>query len=235
MIINKEFTKTISSTGVDEKFVDALSEAYLEFSKQIMIELTQFSYEPSQYGFADLDLFSKEYAVQKFFELRLETYVRKYLVIGLFKKVLEERGYDVYTPTYSNPDDQDVGGEVFCSNGEFENNAGFEFVVDNETDLIGCRLTDIYSCEAEKWFKTGMVTKIIIIDWLNIDGISDEEKKRRTFGILGNIDILGIREFVSEWLGSVESIAYELLMHKIIQDYQEMIGISSRPKLTAPV
>lgn len=235
MLINSEFTSVIKRLGVDDKFVDALSGAYQKFSKQIMIELTLFSYEPSKYGFADLDLISREYAVQKYFEPRLETYVRKYLVTHLFEKVLEERGYDVYTPTYSIPDDQYVDGEVFCSNKEFEDNAGFEFVINTKKDIIGCRLTDVYSLDAEKWFASGLVTKIIVIDWLSIDGISDDEKKRRTYGISGNVDILGIREFVSEWLGDAESTAYELFMRKTIQDYQETIGISSLPKLTAPV
>lgn len=235
MLINSEFTSVIKRLGVDGKFIEALSKAYQEFSKQIMIELTSFSYEPSKYGFADLDLISREYAIQKHFEPRLETYVREYLVTSLFEKILEERGYDVYTPTYFISDDQYADGEVFCSNKEFEKNAGFEFVINTEKDHIGCRFTDIHSWDAEKWFATGLVTKIIIIDWLSIDGISNEEKQRRTYGICENVDILGIREFVSEWLGEAESLAYELFMRKTIQDYQETIGISSLPKLTAPV
>lgn len=235
MLINSDFTAVIARLGVSDTFAEALSEAYQEFSKQIMIELTLFSYEPSKFGFADLDLITREYAIQKHFEPRLETYVRQHLVTSFFEKVLEERGYDVCTPTYTVPEDQYIEGEVFCSNKEFENNAGFEFVIDNETDLIGCRLTDIHSWEAERWFATGMVTKIIIIDWFNIDGVSEDEKKRRTYGMSGNVEILGIREFVSEWLGDAESTAYELFMRKTIQDYQETIGISSLPKLTAPV
>lgn len=235
MSFNSDFISVIKRMGVDDAFVNALSEAYHDFSKQIMIELTLFSYEPSKFGFADLDLITREYAIQKYFEPRLETYVREYLVTRFFEKVLEEKGYDVYTPTYTVPDDQYIDGEVFCSNKEFEDNAGFEFVIDNEKDLIGCRFTDIHAWDAEEFFETKRVSKIIVIDWFNIDGISNEEKKRRTYGISGDVDIMGIREFVSEWIGDSESTAYELFMRKTIQDYQETIGISSLPKLTAPV
>lgn len=235
MSFNFDFISEIKRMGVDDVFVNALSEAYHDFSKQIMIELTLFSYEPSKFGFADLDLITREYAIQKYFEPRLETYVREYLVTRFFEKVLEEKGYDIYTPTYTVPDDQYIDGEVFCSNKEFEDNAGFEFVIDNEKDLIGCRFTDIHAWDAEEFFETKRVSKIIVIDWFNIDGISNEEKKRRTYGISGDVDIMGIREFVSGWIGDSESTAYELFMKKTIQDYQETIGISSLPKLTAPV
>ena len=149
---------------VDKKYIDALSASYQEFSKQIMIELTLFSYDPSKFGFADLELVSREYAVQKYFEPRIETYVRQHLVTNFFENVLEARGYDVYTPTYNIPDNKYVDGEVFCSNKEFEDNAGFEFVICYDDELIGCRLTDIPSWEASKWFKSGMITKIIVID-----------------------------------------------------------------------
>ena len=74
-----------------------------------------------------------------------------------------------------------------------------------------------------------------VIDWLNIDGVSEEEKQRRTYGLTGSIDIMGIKEFVSQWLGKAESMAYELFVRKTIQEYQETIGISSLPKLTGPV
>ncbi len=235
MSMNSEFISAIKQQDVSDSFVDAMTEAYQEFSRQIMMELTLFSYEPSRFGFADLDLITREYAIQKYFEPRLETYIRQYLVTSFFEKVLEEKGFDIYTPIYTIPEDQYVDGEVFCSNKEFEDNAGFEIVINNEKDLIGCRLTDIHSWDAEKFFGNRMVTKIIIIDWFNIDGISDEEKKRRTYGISGDVDIVGIKEFVSEWLGDAESTAYELFMRKTIQDYQETIGISSLPKLTAPV
>lgn len=234
-MLNGSYLNEIANTGVDSSFLKALSEAYNNFSEQIMLELTLFSYDPRRYGFADLDLVSKEYAIQKYFEPRVETYVRQYLVAEFFEKVLMSKGYDVYLPTYNGPEDQYIDGEYFCSNKEFEDHTGFSFVIADGSDLIGCRLTDILFFDANNYFKSGIVTKIIILDWYCVSGISDDEKKRRTYGIEGNIDILGIREFVSAWLGPSESIAYELFMRNTIQDYQETIGISSLPKLTAPV
>ena len=222
-------------TGVEDSFIDALSIAYNEFSKQIMIELTAFEYEPHKFGFSDLNLVSREFAIQKFFELRAETYIRRFLFTDLFEKILEERGHDVYKGIYNGPEDQYIDGEYFCSNKEFEDHAGFEIIFTDENKRIGCRLTDINAWDTEKWFTAGLVQKIIVIDWMSIDGISEEETKRRLYGINDDVDIVGIRQFVSEWLGEAESKAYELFMRRAIQDYQETIGISSLPKLTAPI
>ena len=235
MLINTEFDSQISRMGLDEVFIDALKDSYEEFSKQIMIELTLFKYEPKSFGFSDLELVSREYAIQKYFEPRLETYVRQHLVTSFFERVLEERGYSVYTPTYHVPEDQYVDGEIFCSNKEFEDNAGFEFVIHSDDQLIGCRMTDIHSWQADRFFQRGLVTKIIIIDWLNVNGISEQEKNNRTYGIAGDVDILGIRQFLAAWLGTKESQAYELFMKHVLQKYKETIGISSLPKLTAPI
>ena len=236
MLISADFTNLIRKFGIKDNFIDALADAYQEFSKQIMMELTLFTYEPQKFGFAELELISREYAVQKYFEPRLETYIRTYLFTKLFEKVLEDKGYDVYTPYYIIPDDQYVDGEIFCSNKEFEDNAQFEIVIcDDDGKLTGCRLNDIDSWKAEQLFSSGLVHKIIIIDWFSADGISEDEKKRRTYGISGDIDILGINEFVTQWLGEAESTVYNLFIKKVIQDYRETIGISSLPKLTAAV
>ena len=235
MLINQEFTSLIKQTGVDDFFIDALSEAYENFSKQIMMELTLFKYNGSEFGFSDLGLVSREYAVQKYFEPRIETYIRQYLITNFFEKIFEERDYLVDTPTYYIPDDKYIDGEIFCSNKEFEKNCGFEFVLHNETVNVGFRTTDILSWDAEKYFSTGLISQIIIIDWNNIDGISDKEKSSRLYGIKGNIDILGIRQFLSIWLGEAECKAYELFIRETVRRYQETIGISSLPKLTAPI
>lgn len=235
MIIDPVFMEKLHSIDVPDYFEEALFDAYHKFSEQIMMELTSFSYDPNSFGFSNLGLISREYAIQKYFEPRIETYVRQYLVTNFFERVLEKKGYDVYTPTYYTPDDTFLGGEIFCSNKEFEENAQFEFVIQTEQNLIGCRMTDIHAWNVEKLFQLGLVTKIIIIDWNNPEGINEEEKKRRTYGIRKNVDILGINEFVKEWLGEPESKVYDLFIHKVLQCYQDTIGISSHPKLTSPL
>ena len=235
MIIDPDFTKQIQNIEVPDYYAEALSDAYHKFSEQIMMELTSFSYDPNSFGFSNLGLISREYAVQKYFEPRIETYVRQFFVTKLFERVLEEKGYDVYTPTYYIPDDVYVDGEIFCSNKEFEENAQFEFVIQTEQDLIGCRMTDIHAWDVEKLFQLGLATKIIIIDWNNPEGIDEKEKARRTYGIKENVEILGINEFVKEWLGEHESKVYNLFIHKAIKNFQDTIGISSHPKLTAPL
>lgn len=235
MIIDADFTEKIRKTGVDDQFIRALSEAYEKFCQQIMMELTDFKYDRSTFGFSDLGLVSREYAIQKYFEPRLETYVRRFFVTEFFENVFEERDYIVDTPTYYVPDDQFVEGEIFCSNKEYEDNCGFEFVLHDGNSDVGFRMTDVHSWDIDKFMIPGLVNKIIIIDWNNIDGISDDEKARRLYGITKDVDILGINQFISMWLGEAESKAYQLFVKEALQRYQETIGISSLPKLTAPV
>lgn len=89
MLINQKFTSLIKQTGVDDFFIDSLSEAYEGFSKQIMIELTLFKYDHSTFGFSNLGLVSREYAIQRYFEPRIETYIRKYLITNFFGPIVE--------------------------------------------------------------------------------------------------------------------------------------------------
>ena len=235
MIIDADFTEKIRETGVDDQFIAALSKAYEQFSQQVMMELTDFKYDRSKFGFAALELVSREYAIQKYFEPRLETYIRRFFVTEFFENVFEKRDYIVDTPTYYVPDDQYVDGEIFCSNKEHEDNCGFEFVLHDGNNDVGFRMTDIHSWDIEKFMIPGLVSKIIIIDWDNVNGISDDEKAHRLYGITKDVDILGINQFVTMWLGEQESKAYQMVVKEALQRYKETIGISSLPKLTAPV
>ncbi len=234
MIISPEFTSKIMNMSVDEKYLDAISHAYRDFSRQIMIEMTTFSYEPSKLSFACLDLTTKEYLIQKHMELRLETYVRQFLVSGFFREVFESRGYEIDTPSYYIPDNQVTAGEEFHSTIDFERNAGFEFVIDDDLNRYGCRFTDIQPWEAKKWLASGIVTKIVVIDWFNTDYLSESEKKQRANGV-NAVTVTGINEFTSQWLGKDESEVYKLFVNEVMQRYKETLGISSLPKLTAPV
>ncbi len=235
MLINEEIYSRIKETGIDEKIIKIFESGYQEFCKQIMMELSTFSFEESRVGFSSLNLYSNEYRVQKHFERVIETYVRECLVKNVLKNILEDHGYSVVAPSYELYDNEYTNGDIFISNEEFENRAGFEFVIFDKDRRIGCRFTNIYASEAKKWFSSGIVSEIIVIDWYKPKGISEKEKKNRTYGAIGNVDILGIDEFTTKWIGKTESKAYSVFIHGAIQNYQEIIGISSLPKLTAPM
>jgi hypothetical protein len=235
MINEYELITICKEWNVNDSFKDALLSAYNAFSKHIMMDLTFFKYDPSEYGFADLELVSKEYVIQKYFEPRLEAYVRKYLVTDFFVRVLEERGYSVYSPLQNDIGEQETDKDSFSSAQAHEASVGFEFVISDEKELIGCRLTDIDPSDALKWLKSRTITKIIVIDWQKITGISKEEEERRTHGLQDRITIMGIREFVDKWLGVSECRVYEVFMRTAIQNYRETIGINSYLKLTPAV
>ena len=234
MIISSKLTKKLYETEADASFLKCLDISYETFCKRIMMELTLFDDSPSDYGFSDLNLVTREYAVQKHFEKVIETYVREYLFKDVFEKNLEEKNLAVYRPQYQITEDEYFEDELFVSNKEFEANAGFELIIHDGQNIVGCRFTNIFSWDADKYFESGVVTEIEIIDWHNVNGLSSEEKQRKLYGMNENVTILGIKEFVGKWLGKAECDAYELFLRSAIQEYQDIIGISSIPKLTAP-
>lgn len=234
MVINKDFTEFLKDKGLSDSFTEILDKMFREFSKAIMEDLTAFHYNPADYtAFVDLELISREFALQKFFEPRLDTYIRQYLVCGLIEEVLEERGKCVLIPSL--PDEyQQIN--TYYSTKKYEDIVGFEFVIHDGDELVGYRFTDILEYKAEPFFENQLVNRIVVIDWANIDGIDEDEKKRRTYGKYNDrINIIGLREFIEDIFDDNEAIVYDLFLRKSIESYQETIGISSIPKLTAPV
>lgn len=235
MVISEEFTSKLKHIGVDDIFMQSLGITYHEFCKQIMMDLTFFDDKPENYGFSCLGLISKEYLVQKYFEERVETHIREILFTRFFEENLERRGYTVNTPQYVLRDDEYTDGDIIKTNRDFEKRAGFELIINDQNKRIGCRFTDIYSFEANEILAKGFVTDIVIIDWNNTNGINENDKQKRTYKIDGSVDIQGIGEFAKYWLGEKEGEAYVCFLHEAIKNYQEIIGISSLPRLSAPM
>lgn len=234
MIIDSNFMNILDKSNISDDFKTILKTVYEKFAEQIMIELTSFKYDQTGQSFANLDLTSREYELQKYFELRLETYIRNHLVNDFFEMVLENKGYSVYRPEYQIPEDTYVEGEIFCSNKEYEDNVGFEFIIDDGNQTIGFRYTDITPSRANHLFLHTDINSIKIIDWLNIDGLHEEEKEHRLYEVMGDVDILGLRDFLDEWLEPNESNIYELFLDSSIKKYKETLGINSSVKLSPP-
>ncbi len=233
MIIDSNYISWMKGSRLDPLFVRILLNAYQKFSKQIMIDLTKFYYEPHKYGFAHLNLISKEYAIQDFFKERVEQYIRDYMFIDVFSDYLNKKGFNVSSPR-DNPEYNDATKNKYLINKDYEKQFGFEIIIQKNDKKIGCKFFDIDNNEFTKLINRYSVSEISIIDWYSSNVISEEEREERTKNIKGNINIQSIEEFSSFWLGD-EGHSYLLFVDSVIRDYQETIGISSLPKLTAPV
>lgn len=228
MLIDDNFTELVESNSVSDSLYRILCESYSDYCREIMSELTYYTYQPYKNSFGNLDIFSEEYELQKYFEPRIEACIRQFLFADIFERMIEQKGYKVVDLGKKYIEDLE-----FLTNKEFEEQEGFEFIVISGDDRIGCRLTDISPKEAKKYYSTGEISKIIIVDWYNRDGIYEEEKIERTNGI-DKVEIIGLREFTGQWLEENDAYIYEMYWQRAIQFFKETIGICSIPKLTAP-
>ena len=66
---------------------------------------------------------------------------------------------------------------TYYSTKKYEDIVGFEFVIHDGDEFVGYRFTDILEYKAEPFFENQLVNRIVVIDWANIDGIDEDEKK----------------------------------------------------------
>lgn len=82
---------------MDTYFDEILNVQYQRFKKRIMSDYVQFNKMYSdKSGFPFLELSSREYELQKFFEVRVEDYIRNILVNDILCIALKDKGIDVY-------------------------------------------------------------------------------------------------------------------------------------------
>ena len=233
MLIDNEFTKITANLTLSDNFKKAITRMYEEFVLQVMIDLTTFKYEPTEYSaFVDLNLVSKEYALQKYFEPRLDTYIRDYLIYGVIEAILENSECSVYKPSLP---DEYCEIDKYYSTVDYEKIVGFEFVI-IKSRKIGYRFTSIQDYQAEQLIKNVLIDEIVIIDWENPHGISIEEKEKKYWGPYGHyIKVVGSEDVFIELFGDEEGKAYNLFLKHAITKFRDVLGISSIPKLTAPM
>lgn len=233
MIIDDIFTEQVSRFSIGEDFKKALCDKYKDFCFNIMVDLTEFRYDPEKEAiFGTYELGSKEYALQKYFEPRVETYLRDYLLFGVIESVLEDRDLQVFR---SSLPDEYTEVDKFYSTVEYERIVPLELVIASDK-FTGYRYTPFIDYQVEHLFKLGMLHEIVVVDWKNMDGISPEEQKRRNWGNFKNqTRFIGAKEFFAELFTPDEAEVYDKYLAYAMQKYKEFLGISSIPKLTAPM
>lgn len=113
---------------MDATFVELLNSQAQKFRRAIMRDYWDYRRSaPITSGFTCLELSTKEYQLLKYFEVRLEEYVRRYLLNGFFGRILECRGNGVYPPEVSSK----IDSEKHYLTTEYEEIAGYEFIVDS--------------------------------------------------------------------------------------------------------
>ena len=120
--------------------------------------------------FKCLDLSTKEYELLKFFDIRLEEYIRRYLFDGFFGRILEHRGNGVYPANISS-----ISSDKHYRNSEFEKIVPFEFVVESIINgkLIGVRYSDFAIGDIQI---ADNIDEVFVLTWGSIGGGSQQSK-----------------------------------------------------------
>lgn len=189
---------------------------YISFNKEYKNEM----------GFPFLETSSKEYDLQKYFEVRLEHYIRNVLINDVIQLILEDKGVGVYKSELAN-DSQ--SGRIFYSNKEYEQKAGYEFVVDYGNETIMYRYTDVNIEEAESLL-TDFEDKIVVLDWEKPS--KSEKEKSLVFTNGKELSYSSLYEFFRDRIGIEEYQEYISFLTGEVIEFQEFIGVKSVPKLS---
>lgn len=206
---------------------EILSMQEREFKKCIMRDYLSFNRKyKDETGFPFLATSSKEYELQKFFEVRLEHYIRTLLINDVLSCLLENHGVGIYKSELL---EMDQLGETFYTNSEYENKVGYEFVADYGNETIMYRYTDVKVEEAESLL-SDFVDKIVVLDWAKT-GKNEEERSI----ILSNGKELRYESLYELFNERIDIEAYQdflSFLTAIVVEYQDFLGVKSVPKLS---
>lgn len=201
-----------------------------KFKQAVMEEYWKFRRKPEySTGFHCLEVTSKEFLLQKYFEKRVENYIRRYLVNGFLGRVLEARGNGIYPVLLP----QNFNGLCSYSNMEFEQIVSYEFIMDsiNSNKRIKVRYTDVTLEKALEL--SDNVDEIYVLSW---DKFYIDTVEGKTVDLLqeGKLLIRGsINNFMMEnGFSEEEYFKYITVLSDIVTEVQELLGVKTISKLT---
>lgn len=199
----------------ERNFKTHIMRDYLDFNK---------NYKDTT-GFPSLEITSKEYELQKYFEVRLEHYLRTVIndVIGL---ILEDRGVGIYK---SEIPEQYQHSNAFYTNFEYEELAGYEFAADYPDTTIVYRYTDISDAEAEERL-TDFGEQLVIINWKHLAKV--EVEKNRVLPSGKKIRYCCLWDLFQERIGEEEYQDFYIFLTGLVFGFQEFIGVRTVPDLS---
>lgn len=225
-----------------DDFLDELFEWKIpEFRKYALYDLEAFydHYSESEWqrksGFPFLKITSKEFYLQKFYETRLESYIRYNLIKPIFGSLLANRGFQF---KFLEPSFDGFRPNVW-NNRECEQHIGFEFIEFQEKQKVGYRYTVLpVTREGRKKLldivKKEDIQEIVILDWelqktayepdYPIDPMFDDILVR----------YMTVKEFFEQYLDADQYNRFIKRLKEIVIEFQEYLGVASIPKLSSP-
>ena len=144
------------------KIIDDSIEHFLERIRQT-IETKEYKRKrKARYSFEIFKPGNDEYYEYKFFERRLEWYIRD-LVNSILFQLLQENSMRFTCP------DEGAKSLIGFNNSDFEKSYPFEFIMKNKCETVGYRYTFLASNEIDYLIKQFNVNRIVILNWENTE------------------------------------------------------------------
>ncbi len=211
--MNSYFAEIRSSQ--ERKFKNCVMRDFLSFNKLF----------EDKSGFPFLGTTSREYEIQKFFEIRLEHYIRNILINDVLRLLLEDKGVGIYKSEVSDVSAED---KYFYTNAEYEKKAGYEFVADYGEETVMYRYTDITSEDAERLLSDSE-DKLVVLDW---NQLAKTYERCIALSNGKKLQYCSLYQLFQERIGIDEYQDFITFLTGVVIEYQEFIGVKSTPKLS---
>ncbi|MCD7808702.1 MAG: hypothetical protein LUH02_05110 [Erysipelotrichaceae bacterium] len=205
------------------------------FKNKIMSDYVNFNENYSdKSGFPFLEISSREYELQKYFEIRIEDYIRNILVNDVLCAALENKGVRIYKSEL--PEMQDNIQKHF-NNTEYEKLAHYEFIAEYGNKTVMYRYTDIDPNDVDN-ILLDLADEITILNW-SIPGHLPKALENENYKTDKNINIICLKDFFKDNFDvKYYNEYYEKyvgFLTSTILDFQDFIGVKSSFKLTPTI
>ena len=198
------------------------------FQQQIMHDDVIFNQmQEDKSGFPMLELTSYSYRHQRFFEVRIEHFVRELLINGILAAIFERKGAGIYWPSL--PQD-DARSRQLLTNREYESFAGYEFIADHDDGTPGAtiyRYTDLPDKDATELLSGDFTDEIVVVNWSNEPLLYHASATCVELGKGKKLRVCSPRDLFNERLIIDEYEYFITFLIGMIVDYQDFIGAKS--------
>ena len=202
------------------------------FIRYMMLDLNEYRMgKKTIAGFSCFDSLSSSHHIQEYMEKRMESRVRDILVNRVFSALLRRKGVTASFPRLA---DETVPSMPVLSNSEYEELVGFEFIINCHNKTTGIRYTKIpkgSTCLSND----DSVDEIVIINWSNLTNPNGDDIL--ALPAYGNIPVKQYtpRAFFLEHFDIDTYNTFIIQIENPIYRFQNYIGVTTVPKLTAPL
>ena len=205
------------------KIIDDSIEHFLERIRQT-IETKEYKRKrKARYSFEIFKQGNDEYYEYRFFERRLEWYIRDLINSVLFH-LLQEDSMRFMWP------DEGTKSLIGYNNSEFEEVYPFEFIMKDKYETVGYRYTFLASNKIDYLVKQYNVNRIVILNWENTE---DKYSLKEMIGCPDKrVTQQSLRSFFDEYLNDDLFNVFVTKIRNAVEIANEEIGFQTIPKMS---